>query len=416
MTAHPSASADVLVIGGGPAGSAASAQLAQRGHRVILVERDVLPRPDRFGALLTPRTLTALQQLELNDLESFHRVRHVRLTHSGRSTSTTWPSHPTLPAYAAVVARDVFDHRLMQTAVAAGVTMFAGHEATDPIIERGFARGATVTAPDGTTFEARADYTIVADGANSRFGRALGTSRRPTWPYALAHRATYRSPLHDASEIELLIDLRDRSDTPIAGYGWMLPSGDGNVTVGVMLMSTSASFQVVNPAHLLERIVADHGARWHLDAEPIAPGIGGRVPLGLSVGPSAGPTYLLIGDAVGAGNPLSGAGIEGALETGALAAGVVDEALASGSAAALQHYTSLLTQQYGSYYKVGRLANRVLGQPAMSRRINRLVARRRRAADTFLRLATNELRPGRVGIAEIAFRVGHTITVLGPDA
>jgi geranylgeranyl reductase family protein len=419
VTAHPSATADVLVIGGGPGGATAATQLAKRGRRVIVVERQVFAHTDISGALLTPRSLVALSQLDLgpsNGSGPFHRVRQVRFSYAGRSTSTTWPSHPTCPPYGAVASRATLTHRMLRAAESAGATVFAGHEATDPIVERGFARGANVTAPDGTTFEARAEYTIVADGANSRFGRALGTFRKPTWPYALAHRATYRSPLHDASEIELLIDLRDRSDTPITGYGWLVPSGDGNVTVGVMLMSTSPSFQVLNPAHVLERVIADHGDRWHLDAEPVVPSVGGRIPLGMSVGPTAGPTYLLIGDAVGAANPLSGAGIEAALETGALAADVVDEALRSESAATLQQYTRLIAERYGSFYKVGRLATRLLGQPPMSRRINRMAATRKPAADAYLRLATNELRPGRAGIAEFAYRLGRAAGIVAPDA
>lgn len=416
MTAQRSLETDVLVIGGGPGGATAAAHLARRGHRVIVVERDLLPRPEGFGVLLTPRSLAALQQLELRDLESFHRVRHVRLTCDERSTSTTWPSHPHYPPYAAVASRHAFDRSVMHAAVAEGATLLAGHEATDPIVERGFARGANVTAPDGTTFEARATYTIVADGANSRFGRALGTYRKPTWPYAVAQRAMYRSPLHDASEVELMLDLRDRAGTPITGYGWMLPAGDGTVTVGVMMMSTSPSFRVVNPTHLLEQVIADHGPRWHLDPEPTSTGSGGRIPLGLSVGPSAGPTYLLVGDAVGAANPLSGAGIESALETGSIAAEVVDEALQSGSAAALQQYTRRLAEWYGPFYKVGRLSNRVLGQPPMSPRISRLVAKRKLAADAFVRLATNELRPGRAGVAELVYRIGRTASLIAPEA
>lgn len=414
MTAHPSATADVLVIGGGPGGSAAAAQLAQRGHHVIVIERHVFPHGDHSGALLTPRSLSALRQLELHGEAPFHRVRHVRVRCGDRSVATTWPSHPEYPPYAAVASRAALNHQLSETATSEGATVLAGHEATDPIVERGFARGAIVAAPDGSTFEARAKYTIVADGANSRFGRALGTSRKPSWPYALAHRATYRSPLHDASEIELILGLDDRTGTPIAGYAWMLPTGDGTVTVGVMLMSSSPSFQVLKPAHLLARVVADHGARWHLEDEPTAPGVGGRVPLGMSVGPSAGPTYLLIGDAVGAGNPLSGAGIEAALETGSLAADVVDEALRTESAA-LQQYTQLIVDRYGSFYQVGRLATRALGQPSLARRINRSVARRRPVADTVLRLATNELRSGRAGLAELTYRIGRTLTLVGPE-
>ena len=416
MTAHRSVNADVLVIGGGPSGATAAAQLARRGHRVIVVERDPYPRVDPSGALLTPRALALLRQLDLVDLDHLHRVGQVRMTYDGRSTATGWPSHPSYPPYSAVTPRAAFDQQMMQAAVDEGASLFAGHEAIDPIVERGFVRGANVVGPDGNAFEARAAFTIVADGANSRFGRALGTYRRPTWPYAVGHRATYRSPVHDASEVELMLDLRDRSGTPITGYGWMLPAGDGTVTVGVMMMSTSPSFRVVNPAHLLDHVVVDHAARWHLDAEPIRPGVGGRIPLGLSVGPSAGATYLLIGDAVGAANPLSGAGIESALETGAAAAEVVDEALQTDSAAALQLYTRLLADRYGVFYKFGRLSNRALGQPAVSRRINRLAAKRKPAADALLRLATNELRPGRAGIAEVAYRIGRAVSLVGPDA
>jgi geranylgeranyl reductase family protein len=416
MTAHPSVTADVLIIGGGPSGTAAAAQLARRGHRVIVVERDLLVRADRGSALLTPRAMATLRQLDLVDLHDLHRVRQVRLTYDDRSTSTGWPSHPSYPSYSAVVPRATFDQQMMEAAVDEGATLLAGHEAIDPIVERGFVRGAKVVGSDGIAFEARAAFTIVADGANSRFGRALGTFRRPTWPYAVGHRATYRSPLHDAGEVELMVDLRDRSGTPITGYGWMLPAGDGTVSVGVMMMSTSPSFRVLNPAHVLDQIVTDHGARWHLGAEPVRPGGGGRVPLGLSVGPSAGPTYLLIGDAVGAANPLSGAGIESALETGALAAEVVDEALQTDSAAALQQYTRLLNDRYGAFYKVGRLSNRLLGQPAMSRRINQLAARRKPAADALMRMATNELRPGRAGIAEAAYRIGRATSLVAPDA
>ena len=104
MTAHPSATADVLVIGAGPAGCAAAAVLAQRGHRVIVIERNVFPHTDRSAVLLTPRSLAALGQVELPEIESSHRIHHVRLTCEGRSTSTTWPRHHAYPQHAAAVS------------------------------------------------------------------------------------------------------------------------------------------------------------------------------------------------------------------------------------------------------------------------------------------------------------------------
>ncbi|HEY5664537.1 MAG TPA: geranylgeranyl reductase family protein [Ilumatobacter sp.] len=407
---------DVLVVGGGPGGAAAAILLARAGRRVVVVERDPSPRDDGCGVLLTPRSIAALRRLEFAGLDGLHRVRHVRLATEHAAIATEWPSHPDFGSVGAIAARHALDRQLLEMAADAGAEVLTGHEATDPIIDRGFARGAHVLASDGTTCQARAAFTVVADGASSRFGRALGTSRNPTWPYAMAHRSVHRSPLHAASEIELVLDLRDRAGTPITGYGWILPSGDGTVTVGVMMMSTSPSFQVVNPAHLVAQVVADRAERWHLDPEPIGAGTGSRLPLGLSVGPSAGPTYLLVGDAVGAANPLTGAGVESALETGMIAAEVIDAALASGSAAALQSYTHRLAGRYGGYYQLGRLSNRLLGHPAVWLRTARLVTRRRPAADTFIRLATGELRSGRAGLAEMIYRIGRAVSPFAPDA
>jgi geranylgeranyl reductase family protein len=416
VTAHPSAVADVLVVGGGPAGAATAISLARDDHRVVVLERGNLPHHKACGALITPRAATVLAELELDLTDTFHRIDQVRITFGDRSTSIPWPSHPLHPNHGFVARRDRFDGCLADAMRDAGVTILAGHEATSPIVDRGFVRGAHVTDAEGAAFETRADYTVVADGAYSRFGRALGTFREPTWPSALAHRGIYRSALHDAAEIELMVDLRDRAGTPITGYGWMFPRGDGTVNVGVLILSTSPSFRVINPAHLLERFVHEQAPRWHLDTDAVVAPAGGRIPMGLSVGPAAGPTYLTVGDAVGAANPLSGAGIEYALETGRLAATVLDDALATGTAAALQRYPQLLADRYGSYYKVGRLVDRMLGSPTLSRRFGQLAAGQRSFTDAVVRIAGNELRPGRAGRAETAYRVGRAISLFGPNS
>ncbi len=130
------------------------------------------------------------------------------------SSTVDWPDHPDLPRHGLVTSG--LPGALTTAATDAGVTMLAGHRATAPIIDRGFVRGADVTAPDGTEFEARAEYTVIADGANSQFGRALGTFREPTWPYGLAHSGSFPSDVHASATVELVLDLRDRSGTPIA--------------------------------------------------------------------------------------------------------------------------------------------------------------------------------------------------------
>lgn len=414
MTAHPSARADALVVGGGPAGTATALRLARAGHRVVVIDRDPGTVPTRTSGLLNPRALAALERLEFEAPDG-HRVPHVRLSTAERTSTIEWPDHPELPRHGLVTNR--LRQALTDAVVAAGAVVLHGHTATGPIVDRGFVRGAYVTAPDGTAFEARAEYTVVADGANSRFGRALGTFRERTWPYGLAHQGAFPSEMHASAAIDLVLDLRDRSGTPISGHGWMYPAGDGTVTIGVVMMSTSASFQVVNPANLFSRFVDAHRAEWGVSGEPVEQPIGRRLPVGLSVGPAAGPTYLLVGDAVGAANPLSRTGIESALETGGAAAEVLDDAITSGDAAHLQRYPKLLAERYGAYYKVARLTSRLLGQPAVARRAEQLVTRRRGFGDAYLRFAGDSLRTGHhLGAPEAAFRVGRALSIFAPDA
>jgi geranylgeranyl reductase family protein len=409
---------DVLVVGAGPAGTTVAAALAGTGRRVVVIDRSLTPGDRACGELLTPRALRALADAGVtgDQLAGFQAITHVRLTTRQHSGSTPWPTHPRYGDRAAVAPRDRLDALLGEHAIAAGATILRGHEATAPIVERGFVRGAHVTRHDATPIEMRAAFTVVADGADSRFGRALGTYRQPTWPSARAHRAMYRSALHEAAEIELVLDLADRAGTPITGYGWMFPRGDGTVNVGVLIMSTSPSFQVINPAHVLDQLVTDNAGRWHLADQPERPPAGGRIPLGGSVGPCAGPTYLVVGDAAGVANPLSGAGVEYAVESGALAARVLDEALRTGNSAALQRYQQLLSDRYGAYFKVGRLGDRLLGRPSVARRVGRLASSRPRIADSFVRFASNEMRPGRGGTTELAYRAARAVSTFAPDA
>jgi flavin-dependent dehydrogenase len=138
--------------------------------------------------------------------------------------------------------------------------------------------------------------------------------------------------------------------------------------------------------------------------------------MGASVRPAAGPTYLVVGDAAGVANPFSGAGIEYAIETGVLAGGVLDEALRTGQAASLQRYPKLIDERYGTYFKVGRLVDRVLGRPSLARWIGATAAARPVLARSLVRVSANSLRGRHPGATELAYRLGAAITSVAPDA
>ena len=146
--------------------------------------------------------------------------------------------------------------------------------------------------------------------------------------------------------------------------------GDGTVNIGVGLLSTFRDFKSVNTTHLLDAYAHQVAERWEIDpGRPDAKAKSGRIPMGGSVGPNAGPSFLVIGDAAGSVNPFNGEGIDYAYETARLAADVLHEALASNDPTALQQYPRLIDAEYGEYFKVARLFARVIGKPLLMREL-----------------------------------------------
>ena len=183
---------DVLVIGGGPSGASTAYWLAKAGHDVAVVERKTFPREKTCGDGLTPR---AVKQLHDMGLRRAARRRSTATTGCGPSpTASTlelpWPEHPVFPSYGYVVRRRELDPMVAEHAATPGPRCWQGTEAVAPIVRDGLVRGAVVQdkADGPTPSSSRARYVVVADGANSRFGRALGTSRNRAYPQGMAIR------------------------------------------------------------------------------------------------------------------------------------------------------------------------------------------------------------------------------------
>lgn len=409
---------DVLIVGAGPAGAASAAWLAQSGHRVLLVERKHFPREKTCGDGLTPRAVRQLEDLGLaDDLEPHLRFEGLRSIAHGVTLDLAWPEHPDFPPYGYVVRRRDLDAMVADRAVKAGATLWTGREALEPILEGGLVTGAVVRSAGGGDAEAvKARYVVVADGANSRFGRALGTARDRSYPLGMAVRGYFRSPYHDEPWIESHLDLRDRAGNHLPGYGWIFPVGDGTVNVGVGLLSTFAGWKDVNTSHLMDAFCATAPARWGIapDTACGAP-TGGRLPTGLSVFPKVGPTWCTVGDAAGSVNPFNGEGISVAYETGRLAAEVLDAALRDGDALALSRYPARLEEAYGLYFKVARTFVRAIGNPAVMRELTRVGFLSRSLMEWVLRIMANLLRPDELGPAEAAYRLVERLVALGPE-
>jgi len=409
---------DVLVVGAGPSGSAASYWLASRGHRVLAIEQKHFPREKTCGDGLTPRAVRQLHDMGLADrLTGFQRFDGLRSIAHGLTLELAWPDHPDFPSYGYVVRRRELDEMVAEQAVKAGATIWQGAEAVAPVVDGGLLAGAMVRDKDSSAVvPVRARYVVVADGANSRFGRSLGTARDRSFPLGMAIRGYFTSPFHDEPWIESHLDLRDRDGHHLPGYGWIFPVGDGTVNVGVGLLSTFQGWKNINTSHLMEAFCETAPARWGISADTAtcAP-TGGRLPTGGSVTPRVGPTFVVAGDAAGLVNPFNGEGISIAYETGRLAADAVDLALTSGDGLALQTYDARLQEVYGLYFKVARVFVRAIGNPAVMRELSRVGMQSRTLMEWVLRIMANLLRPEELGPAEAVYRTLAALVRVAPE-
>jgi geranylgeranyl reductase family protein len=426
---------DVLVVGGGPAGSSCAYWLAEAGWDVAVVEKKVFPREKTCGDGLTPRSVRQIADMGVEEaLAGAHRYTGLRAHAFGRVLDLPWPEHPAFPSYGYVITRHDLDGIVCERAVKAGATVWQGTEAVEPVldVDTNVGRpgdeahvaglpscvGAVVKEKaTGATRTVRARYVVVADGANSRFGRALGTARNRDLPMGMALRGYYRSPGHDQPFIESHLDIRDGDGGVVPGYGWIFPLGDGRVNVGVGLLSTDQRWKGVNTSTLMDHFVAYAPKEWELSpATALGSPTGGKLPMGLAVGPRVGATTLVVGDAGGSINPFNGEGIAYGYESGRLAAASLGEALCGDGVEALLRYETRLEDAYGLYYRVARAFIRVISRPELMQLCVGTGIRSEPLMSWILRIMANLLRPDETGPAEAAYRALAVIARMAPEA
>jgi geranylgeranyl reductase family protein len=412
-----------VVVGGGPSGSACAYWLADAGWDVVVVEKKHFPREKTCGDGLTPRSVRQLDDMGLlGALSGAHRYDGLRSCAYGRTLDMPWPSHPVFPSVGYVITRHDLDLLVAERAAKAGALVWQGAEAVGPLLDRATAgtvggagpapevlpacAGARVLDRDsGVTHEVRGRYVVVADGANSRFGRALGASRDRSFPLGMALRGYYRSPRHDERFIESHLDIRDASGDVVPGYGWIFPLGDGRVNAGVGLLSVEGRWKGANTSSLMDAFIDWAPKSWGLSPDTMCgPPTGGKLPMGLSVHPRIGPNVLVVGDAAGSINPFNGEGIAYGYETGRLAAACVGRALSGEGVHALVSYESQLQDAYGIYFRVAREFVRMISRPELMRACVSTGMHSKSLMSWLLRIMANLLRPDEVGPAEAAYQ------------
>jgi len=354
---------DVLVVGAGPAGSAAAAWCARAGLSVLLVDAETFPRDKPCGDGLTPRAMAELEQLGLSPwLEGRARNKGLRAAGFGQELYLPWPGG-NLPNYGGAAPRLELDAEIRQVAIDAGADVLEGVRAVDTVLDGDKVAGVVFTTSSGKKNGSKGATSenvtihcsrlIVADGAKSQLGRTLGREWHRSTAFGVAARGYIKSHRSDDEWISSHLELRGEKNELLSGYGWVFPLGDGEVNVGVGTLATVKRPADVNLRSLLTFYADQQRDTWQLEGDVRAPW-SALLPMGGAVSNVAGANWVLIGDSAGCVNPLNGEGIDYGLETGHLAAQLFSDSPAHSRVDFTTVWPQILVQHYGTAFSIAR--------------------------------------------------------------
>jgi geranylgeranyl reductase family protein len=320
---------DVLVVGAGPAGSAAAITLARAGMDVVLVDQHAFPRDKVCGDGLIPDAHKALRKLGVLDevMAQAQPCTHVRCIGPRGGVVD-------VPGTLAVLPRRELDLILCREASAAGARMYAPLRFAAPLEEGGRVVGAELKEGEAT-YTVHADWVVLATGAVPQALIAGGMSERHT-PSGVALRGYLRNE-RMAGRIDKLEIVWHRAVSP--GYGWIFPCRDAVFNIGVGIADSHGvqrggrlGKKAFNLHEVFEAFTRIHAPARELlqGGEWVSPLKGAPLRCTLEGARYSRPGLLVTGEAAGSTYSFSGEGIGKALETGILAAEAVAEGRAQG--------------------------------------------------------------------------------------
>ena len=355
---------DVVVIGGGPAGSTAASLLARKGYAVTVFEKERFPR-DHVGESLLPFCYGLFQELGvLEELERrFVRKPGVRFIDTDGRTSTTWCFARVIEGPSRLsfhVIRSEFDQLLLENARRHGAEVREEHRVLGADLEApGGGAAVKVAGPNGAERVVHARFVVDASGRDT----LLASRLRVKDPYPGLDRAALschwsgsaRSAGIDEGLLQIVYLGGDKQ-----GWMWAIPVGPDRVSVGVVL-----DHAYVRACK--RRLVAAGSADWERDlylqeiasapfvADLLAPArmvmpvmFNGDYSYHVRV--RCGPTFAMVGDAAAFIDPIFATGVYLSMSSARLVADAIDRRLTDGEApgmAALRDAFARIESAYG---------------------------------------------------------------------
>lgn len=381
--------ADVMVVGGGPAGSTAARLLALAGWRVTLLDRARFPRPKACGECLNPGAVAALARLGVLD-----RVLALApawlsgwsVESRGRAAIGSFPNG----RGGLAVSRARLDHALLEAAAAAGVRVREGVK-VESVQPPAAGRGPTLGIRDGGGRRSAVGAAVVvgADGLRSTVARSFDAYRRGPRLRKLSITVHVEGIDADPCRGRLVLDARGT-----VGVASLDPDGRRwNATVVVDALAEGRAVAGDPRAFARARLAGALGGAWR--GEPVdGPWTSG--PFDWPSRRTVADGVVLIGDAAGYYDPLTGQGIYRALRSAELAVAVIDGALRAGrvSSATLAPYEAVLRRELRAPLRVQRGVEAVVSSAPLRPAALALLGRASRAMDTVIGV-TGDMTPAR---------------------
>jgi flavin-dependent dehydrogenase len=403
--------AEVLVVGGGPAGASVGFALARAGVGVRIVDRARFPRPKPCAEYLSPEAsrilsdMGALEPVEQSGAAALSGI-HVRAPNGSVIKGDFIAAHGFrgFRDRGLSVRREVLDAILLDRARAAGARVDEGVRVTDLLRDDAGRVNGVSTLIDGSRGEIRARIVIAADGLRSVIAKRLGLAQTLRWPRRLA-LVTHYSNVDDVGEHGEMHVERD-------GYVGIADVGNGLTTVALVV-----------PASRSHEIAGDRAAfldGWLRSRAHLAPRFAHaerKTPV-VATGPFASharrawaPGVALVGDAADFFDPFTGEGIYSALRGGEMLAASVRDALnartSRGADRAFADYDAARQREFRGKWIVERAIGAVVGATPLINRAARALAARKDLADLLIGV-TGDFVPAREVI-----RLGYLWNVFG---